>query len=115
MGEVSVRNSIFGVMVSVITALLALPAVAADTPDAGVRGQAVGTGQPDAGSSSASKKGYDYYRAQSDMSSSRAPAGVTHEYHRACTGEGGDADCDGKADDDGAAKATGGGTQVPNR
>ena len=101
MGEVSVRNSIFGVMVSVITALLALPAVAADTPDAG--------------SSSASKKGYDYYRAQSDMSSSRAPAGVTHEYHRACTGEGGDADCDGKADDDGAPKAPDGGTQNPIR
>lgn len=112
------KNSVFAVVVFVITAL-ALPARAADPAKAGAPGQPGDTGQPDTGASSSSKKGYDYYQAKSDMSSkttgSRAPAGVTHEYHRtsgACTG---DADCDGQGDHDGAAKATDGGTQGPNR
>lgn len=118
MGGMSVKNSVFAITVFALTAL-ALPALGAESAEAGAPGQTGDTGQPDAGASSSSKKGYDYYQAKSDMSSktagSRAPAGVTHEYHRtsgACTG---DADCDGRGDDDGTAKATGGSTQSPSR
>jgi len=121
MGEVSVKNSIFGVVVSAFT-VLAVPALAADTPNAGDPGHVAGSGKPEAGSSSSSKKGYDYYKAQSDMNSasnsSRAPAGVTHEYHRtagACSGEGGDADCDGKADHHSAPLAPEGDSKSPIR
>lgn len=112
------KNSVFAVTVFAIAAL-ALPAGAADPAEVAAPGQPADTGQPDAAASSSRKKGYDYYQAKSDVSSraarSRAPAGVTHEYHRASGACTGDADCDGRGDDEGAAKPTDGGTQSPNR
>lgn len=116
------KHSVLGILVSAM-AVLTSPALAADRADAGTAGQAVGTGQPDAGAAASSRKGYDSWKAHSDMGAavpkSRAPAGVTHEYHRttgACSDDGGGgADCDGRADHGGAGKAPDGGATGPTR
>lgn len=98
------KNPIAG-LIFIALAALSIPAVAADTVNAPGGAQTPGAAQPDTDVQLSRRKGYDHYNAHSDMKGAapapRAPAGVTHEYHRttgACTRDD-DADCDGTADD----------------
>jgi hypothetical protein len=111
------KNPIAGLIFATLAAL-SIPAMAADTVNAAGDAQAPGAAQPDTNAKLSSKKGYDHYKAQSDMKAAaptpRAPAGVTHEYHRttgACARDGADADCHGAADDDSARKPAAVGAQ----
>ncbi len=105
------NRSILGIIVAAITAA-ASPALAQDAPKAGKTGPSAGAGQSDGGSATLSKKGYDSWKAHSDMgiaAPARAPAGVAHEYHRTtgpCANAGGDTDCGGKAEEGGSAPPT---------